>query len=144
LPNNFCDFVSFEIYLPKDTTLWPHMNCVVHDSILKGLVQPVLGSFSINLAELALKTQMKLDKKLKKIAEAFMKSIFQKVNKMSFFLFLAQAVGPAFTSLFQTPMRPENKGLPAPKESKGGFFDLEIGKSAGVNYYFIDKIEIYK
>ena len=49
------------------------MNCVVSDSILTGLVQPVLGSFSINLNELALKTQLRLDKKLKKIAEAFMK-----------------------------------------------------------------------
>lgn len=51
------------------------MNCIVFDSILKGLVQPVLGSFSINLAELATKTKTRMEKKFKKIAEVFMKSI---------------------------------------------------------------------
>lgn len=65
---------SFELYLPKDTTLWPFLNCIVFDSILKGLIQPVLGSFSINLADIALKTRLRLDRKYKKISDAFFKS----------------------------------------------------------------------
>lgn len=61
------------------------MNCTVHDSILKGLVQPVLGSFSINLAALSLKTKSRLDKKFRKLAEAFTKGPFPfhlKVTKL--------------------------------------------------------------
>lgn len=52
------------------------MNCIVYDSIWKGFIQPVLGSFSINLEELYIKTKNRMDKKFKKMAEAFARSFF--------------------------------------------------------------------
>ena len=57
--------------------------CIVYDSILKGIIQPVLGTFSINLADIENKTKQRLDKKFKKIGSVFMKS---KQNKNLFII----------------------------------------------------------
>jgi len=44
--------IEFSAPLPKDILFCPRMSCSVHDSILKGLSQPLIGTFTIPLGEL--------------------------------------------------------------------------------------------
>ena len=41
--------LSFDINLPVVYDYWPVLTATVFDQVLKGLAQPVLGTFSINL-----------------------------------------------------------------------------------------------
>jgi len=49
-PNpNISTIIRFDIELPVDLIYCPHMNVLCYDRVMKGLIQPMLGSFSINL-----------------------------------------------------------------------------------------------
>lgn len=60
-PNpNINSVLSFSCMIPKDPLYCPALNCTVHDYVLYGLSQPLLGTFSIQIGDL-------LNKKTKRI-----------------------------------------------------------------------------
>jgi hypothetical protein len=46
---NIQTIIAFDIMLPEDSCYMPTMQCSVHDYVLKGLVQPLIGTFQIDL-----------------------------------------------------------------------------------------------
>lgn len=48
---NFCTIVKFDADLPIDPTLCPSLTCLVFDTVWEGLIQPVIGSFAIDLGD---------------------------------------------------------------------------------------------
>jgi len=46
---NFSAILKFQVELPKNHLLCPSLTCVVFDTIWEGVIQPVLGSFAIDL-----------------------------------------------------------------------------------------------
>mmetsp|Transcript_8349 Transcript_8349/g.8258 ORF Transcript_8349/g.8258 Transcript_8349/m.8258 type:complete len:976 (+) Transcript_8349:1306-4233(+) len=55
-PNpNINTVLSFTCMIPTDSLYCPALNCTVHDYVLYGLSQPLLGTFSIQIGDLLLK-----------------------------------------------------------------------------------------
>ena len=93
-----------------------------------------MGSFSIDLADLAGKTKERYNKKFKKMGEVFKKGL--KLNFIFFNLYLFKKV-PGFGNAFGSALK-TGQGAPIQefratnqRESsiKPQFFDLEIGKA---------------
>lgn len=53
--------------LPDDNLFCPNLSCQVFDQILKGLHQPLLGTFSIGIGDLIKKEEERRVKKIKEI-----------------------------------------------------------------------------
>ncbi|KAL4446514.1 hypothetical protein ABPG74_001255 [Tetrahymena malaccensis] len=58
--------IKFDCLLPEDLILMPSLSCTVYDKILFGLIQPIVGQFSINLREYVQKTKERQAQKYKK------------------------------------------------------------------------------
>lgn len=49
---NICTILKFEADLPKNYSLCPSLTCLVLDTVWEGILQPVLGSFAIDLGNI--------------------------------------------------------------------------------------------
>ena len=69
---NLSTMIQIEVDLPKNYLLSPSLNCVVFDCIMKGLSQPVLGVFSINLSDFIKQGRERNARKLRKASQALL------------------------------------------------------------------------
>lgn len=60
-PNpNINTLIKFDCKLPIDPLFCPHLTCAVYDFLFKGLSQPLIGSFAIDLGSLFHKKKVKV------------------------------------------------------------------------------------
>ena len=69
---NLSTMIQIEVDLPKNYLFCPSLNCVVFDCIMKGLSQPVLGVFSINLSDFIKQGRERNARKLRKASQAIL------------------------------------------------------------------------
>jgi hypothetical protein len=61
---NIQSIIAFEILLPEEIQFMPSIQCFVHDYVLRGLMQPLLGNFVIDLRHYMEKCQKRIKAKL--------------------------------------------------------------------------------
>lgn len=68
---NFCMILRFDADLPIDPNICPSLTCLVLDTVWEGVIQPIIGSFAINLGEIMANDE-ELMKKPHKMQSNFM------------------------------------------------------------------------
>ena len=80
---NICTILSFDIDLPVDLIYIPHMSVLCYDRIMKGFIQPMLGTFSIDLPKYIAKTKKYYYYKIKKATEFLLSTSKENRQSMS-------------------------------------------------------------
>lgn len=68
---NFCMILRFDADLPIDPKICPSLTCLVLDTVWEGVIQPIIGSFAIDLGEI-MASDEELMKKPHKLQSHFM------------------------------------------------------------------------
>lgn len=57
--------------LPRDPAFCPAMTAAVYDYIFKGVVQPLIGTFSIPLGDMITQTSQEMDRRIEKLTKMY-------------------------------------------------------------------------
>ena len=76
---NICTIIQVEVKLPTQLAYCPSLSVKVFDCILKGLSQPMLGNFSIDLPTYIKKTREILDSRIEAASSYFLSFFFKKI-----------------------------------------------------------------
>ncbi len=66
---NISTIISLDVELPIETMYCPHMSVLCQDRIMKGWIQPMLGTFSIDLPKYIQKTKLAYTHKIQKATD---------------------------------------------------------------------------
>ena len=122
---NLSTMIQIEVDLPKNYLLSPSLNCVVFDCIMKGLSQPVLGVFSINLSDFIKQGRERNARKLRKASQALLNKTLGVGGLNMFLRPQAESISAGPNILEGGQPQPQLPGIFQPKA--GGLGALGLG-----------------